>query len=196
MWLHRGGTKLLKGTRWLSRLICQYHNRSKQKIAANVFRGKETLYHMPTFEDAFSVSAILRQLCRMRAKLAARRERLNFLFRISTAAKHPQRLRFSIDDQMLLRMFPPRRTWNRFRPRNRSELTPVDVNAKTLYNAVRERSAHSIEPEWRKRLYEFVARVRERALALEPIAFEQPKIIAKQKKPGDSVYRPLTIFST
>ena len=70
----------------------------------------------------------------------------------------------------------------------------MDVNTATLFRAAKAQQPDGESPEWQKNLFAFVTDIRRRVLDAEPFKFSAPRVIAKEKKRGEHICRPLTLF--
>jgi hypothetical protein len=144
------------------------------------------------FRDTFSVESVLLQLCKERAKLARRRNDIQFLHRIDR--NQPSLPRMSGPDGEIHRMFPARREWHRFRPGKREGKSSYELNTEALYKAGRRLRVTNPEAPWVQALNERIANIRRRVLGSEAFNFESPKVLPLEKEKGSHKFRPLAIF--
>jgi hypothetical protein len=151
---------------------------------------------MNEFQNTFSESNIVRELCKARIKLAKKRHDRAFLHNIRKdhPATHdlvPKNWR-----AISLKIFPPRRQWHRFRPymSRRGSRPPLDINVETLFRATIKLKKLSPGAPWAKKLDKTVARIRKRALSKGKFKFSPPSISPIEKNPATHEYRPLVLF--
>src|SRR6266542_3951165 len=98
------------------------------------------------FKDYFSDSAIIGELCKERVKRAKRRNDALFWHRISSD-------RAKLDEDEFDGLFPPRRSWNRFRPRDRGQKGSLKINQETLKRAMLRLRNETPSATWVERLH-------------------------------------------
>jgi len=138
-------------------------------------------------ESFFSDGAIISALASYRIRMARRRNEALFLHRIT-----PRRNK--LPDHHDLNVFPPRRSWHRFRNENRSGQSGTDLNRIALERAMRKLRYREPQASWAKELKAFIQRIRERVMGETDLTFQKPHIKLAEK-PGDrNVYRPIAVF--
>ncbi|MGH9640495.1 MAG: reverse transcriptase domain-containing protein, partial [Bryobacteraceae bacterium] len=144
---------------------------------------------MKNFAEFFSEEAIIRELARERLKRADRRGKRLFYRRI---APLPERL---LDDRHEGDMlFPPRRLWGRFRPRDRRGKSAQALNLIALTRATSCLRGEMPHAAWAAQLSSTVTELRSRALGVASFEFAAPCIIPCEKDPGKNRFRPLAQF--
>jgi len=141
---------------------------------------------MRTLDDLFSEEEIIRLLIRLRIQRAKGRHDKLFLSRQSSNADSPQ------ESCELTLMFPPRRSWHRFRPRDRKSRASQDLNETALYRATIALRSSSSKQSWQITLESTVSRIKEKALSQNGHFFSTP-FVGHQKKSGIE-YRPIASF--
>ena len=143
------------------------------------------------FEQAFSEQNILRALCRLRVAAAKKRHDAHFLHNLSSAAKRP-------GPEAIDQYFPPRRAWLRLRRDERTGRPPGQIAEMELLRTVQvlRRDPRFAGSDWERRLAGLVEEVRAGALGGSGHRMAPARIVPllKERKPGASVYRPLTIY--
>ncbi|MGC3989593.1 MAG: hypothetical protein QM796_07935 [Chthoniobacteraceae bacterium] len=145
-----------------------------------------TFSMLKSFREFLSVDAIERELSKERIRVASRANEKLFWFRISTGAPSPTTSEINA-------LFPPRRLWNKFRPRRRSNLTAESSNQTALWGAVRNLRLAQPEPSWSIRLRQRAELIRNRVFE-QNFAFSSPRIIAEPKEVRKHEYRPIGQF--
>ena len=133
--------------------------------------------------------AIVRKLSDLRAKAASVEHEKLRLDAISSEDRYRQLSQQALALQQLL---PPRTDW--IRPQMRQGMTGQQKTSRSVYAAAMK-ALHL--PEYAKEyhtlnLQEFMAKVRERAVAREPFVFQPSSTIAIPKERGGSVYRAIS----
>jgi len=146
------------------------------------------------FDSCFSEESIIRQLCRDRAKRAKVRNDELFLDRIAfkrRAKGNPKSAQGSWD------IFPPRRSWHRYRPRRseRGTKSAFDLNLETIFRAVIDLRKRTPNEGWVLRLKAKVDELRSRVLQERAFTFRRPRVIPIEKDRNAHKYRPLALFS-
>jgi len=131
--------------------------------------------------DYFSDEALITALCRMRIKEADKAVKMANGFHSQPGQP------YEYDTAHFL---PPRRLWNRYRPRERSKLGSTKVSEISLKRATIQLRAGNAP--WASELNCLLLRVRQRALESENFAFTPPHLSPLLKK--GNVYRPLASF--
>jgi hypothetical protein len=150
---------------------------------------------MAAFAACFSEETIIEELCRARIKLAGKRHDAAFQHNITCTARAPHTLLPSDWGTISATIFPSRRLWHRFRPKQRQNMPAADLNQRALYTAVMVLRRQTPKPAWAQALDEVVNRIRNRVLSKRPFRFQQPTIIPLLKQPGGHVYRPLATYT-
>ncbi|HWQ57302.1 MAG TPA: hypothetical protein VN442_26700 [Bryobacteraceae bacterium] len=148
---------------------------------------------MLSFDDYFSDEALIREFCRLRAKLAKKRNDELFLHRISKDSRlsHSEGRAANSWD-----IFPPRRLWHSYRPQERGLRPSFDLNVQALSRATIELREKTPTACWVQPLERKISAVRDRALARDGFSFGRPRIAAIEKNRKKHEYRPLALFST
>jgi len=144
------------------------------------------------FADYFSDDQIIRVLCRMRVGEARRLNERLFLQRIKPDEKMNER---SAAAEALEGLFPPRRAWRKYRPRNRERLSGSDSNFAALHLTIRALRNGEPPPHWAARLNALIRAVQDKALRESPVLLSPPEVmlaLKDGKKP--SVRRPICSF--
>jgi hypothetical protein len=150
---------------------------------------------MSIFENYFSHDHIVRELCKARVSLAGRRHEALFFHDIDKTQRSAEEVPMpECWREIPIDIFPPRKVWNRYRPRHRSG-QDRDIHLETLVRAVRHLSKERPEAAWLKRLRETVGMIRGRALSDAPFAFSAPTIVPVEKGRYKETYRPVASFA-
>jgi hypothetical protein len=146
------------------------------------------------FEDYFSDENIIRQLCRVRIKLAKRRHEEQFFRNIHRDWELDSKV--SILQATVGDIFPPRRTWHRFRarPEKRQQRATQNLNVESLLRATLV-LRDSTKAQWVKNLENVVRRIQNRALDEWTFKFAKPAIRPGEKRRANHEYRPLVEFA-
>ncbi|MEK7993123.1 MAG: reverse transcriptase domain-containing protein [Planctomycetota bacterium] len=148
---------------------------------------------MRRFSEYFSEELIIRELCKARVKLAAKRNDALFLHRISKD-KPSANTKMSGAAASFLAMFPPRPQWHRFRPRKRGHRAAATLNLEALYRAVMALRRQQPQPAWARHLDQQVQRIRDRVLSKQQFKFVAPLVHAAVKNSKKHEYRPIALF--
>lgn len=146
------------------------------------------------FDDYFSEEAIIRELCRARIKLAAKRHDAQFFHNINRKTPSAANLRANDWGGIPQNIFPPRRTWHRYRPRNRGRGASA-LQVETLFRATTAQLQLVPTAVWARNLKRVLTTLRNRALAQAHFTFKEPKIILVPKDATSQIYRPLTVYA-
>ncbi len=149
---------------------------------------------MASFSEHFSEEAIIEALCRARIKLAEKRHDAAFQHNIARTARAPHTVMPTDWGTIPLDIFPGRRFWHRFRPKQRGTSPAAEVNQRALYTAVMTLRQQTPPPAWAVALAKVVARIRSRVLSKRAFRFKPPTIIPLPKEPGGHTYRPLATY--
>lgn len=150
---------------------------------------------MVAFEDYFSDISIIRELCKARVGVAEQRHEALFFHNINEKRPSAEQVPLPSSWQGIpINIFPPRKLWNRYRPKDRGG-SSRDINLETLVRAARYLSVEQADAEWAKLLHATVAMIRYRALSEEPFAFSPPTIMPEVKDRKQRTYRPLASLS-
>jgi hypothetical protein len=144
--------------------------------------------HESTFEIYFAPDRIIRELCRARVKWAERRNEALFLHNIDRSQPSAEEIPAANWGDIPTDIFPPRKSWNRYRRRSDGD------NLETLVCAVRYLSRETPEATWARHLADTVEMIRERALSQRPFVFSAPRIVPEVKDRDQRTYRPLASF--
>lgn len=140
---------------------------------------------MQRWENIFSRENVLRELCRLRLRLAARRQR---------EALEPWRVTQNSATEPVGNIFPKRGEWHRFRPEGRHGISSDKVALQTLLRATTTLSKIQPTPVWAKMLDETICRIQWRALHDPCFRFNPPKVTPVPKEPGQEICRPICKF--
>jgi hypothetical protein len=150
---------------------------------------------MAPFAAYFSEETIIEELCRARIKLAGKRHDAAFQHNIASTARAPHTILPSDWGTISAAIFPGRRLWHRFRPKQRQNMPAADLNQRALYTAVMVLRRQTPKPAWAQALDDVVKRIRRRVLSKRPFRFQRPTIIPLLKQRGGHVYRPLATYT-
>jgi hypothetical protein len=146
------------------------------------------------FVEYFSEEAIIRELCRARIKHAAKRHDAQFFNNIDVQSIRPDVLAPGDWGNIPSDIFPPRRSWHRYRPERRHGTAPFALNVETLYRAtVALRRLHPGRI-WARNLAHVVRAIQSRVLSRRGFRFKRPSIVPIRKDHGGDFYRPLAAF--
>ena len=137
---------------------------------------------MALFESYFSISTITETLVGFRLKRAKLLHDKHFFKNLGTVKE--KQLSSEING-----LFPARRSWNRFRPKQRRG---QEVDRITLLNAVEWHQKNEPLTPWLVRLREVCQRVKENALN-STFCFNSPEIVPLLK--SGSQYRAISVFT-
>lgn len=140
---------------------------------------------MHTFEEHFSEDRIIKILCSLRLKKASVVHERRFFRRIVYSGEERQPSAF-------YRMFPPRRTWNRFRPKKSGRRSNDDIGAATLARAIKWCKSNNPGAPWLVRLCEKANEIRLQATQ-GSYKFSAPSIVPLHKSNND--YRAIASFA-
>jgi hypothetical protein len=146
---------------------------------------------MVAFEQYVSSDRIIRELCRARVRLAERRHESLFYHNIDGSQKPAEEIVPPNWDEIHEDIFPSRKQWSRYRPKNRGQISDVTLN--TLLRAVHDLGRKTPNAPWAQRLSGTVSDIRERALD-NAFSFRVPKIVKEAKDQTARTYRPLASF--
>ncbi len=172
---------------------------------------------MKAFERYFTENEILRQICKIRIKLAKSKSKKHLLHLLTTNVKYNYHLnstkaptnefeQYQSDlTQFLTTILPPRKKWiklgedSRRKPKRKNEfLTSNDKNFYSLLKTIKIHKNRDIKEQWYLNLQNFINEILELSkdklyTAKTPIIF--PKLKDKLKKVGKNECRPICIFS-
>lgn len=148
---------------------------------------------MEPFENYFSEEAIIRELCKARIRVAARRHEALFFHNIDRHLPSAESVPLPRSWDVPMDIFPPRRRWHRFRPRIRTHL-PRDPNLVALESAVLELRLEEPHAPWAVELQKVVESIQRRAIGPEPFSFKSPEVVPEIKDARAKVFRPLASF--
>lgn len=149
---------------------------------------------MRSFEDHFSDEAIIQELCRARITLATTRHDAAFFHNISESATPAHEIPPRDWGKISAEIFPPRRVWHRFRPKDRTGLQSANTSYRALCRAVLELRQQTPPPEWAAKLQRVIDGMRGRVLSARPFLLKAPTVIPVRKEPKGHNYRPLAIY--
>lgn len=141
---------------------------------------------MKPFDQYFSDDLIIRMLCRLRIKVADKRNEREYVDRLAGFREQNER-------QPIDLLLPPRKKWSKFRPRFRKP--SQDTNQGSLYYATIKLRKSEPNAVWAVRLGEFITQIRHRVLESKTFTFAAPKVVGIPKKKGSHEYRALCVFS-
>jgi len=142
-------------------------------------------------------------------KVANKRNDKLFLHRISRdVPSTTQRARPSSDVPDWVSIFPPRRQWHSFRPRDRRERASPDrdpkerlprasssLNLESLLRAVLTLRRRTPQAAWVEKLNQKVVAIQDRVLSQQAFTFQAPRVHPAPKDRKKHEYRPLAVFS-
>lgn len=140
---------------------------------------------MHTFEEHFSEDRIIEILCSLRLKKASAVHDRRFFRRIVHSGEERKPSAFYA-------MFPPRRTWNRFRPKKQCRKSNADIGAATLKRAISWYKINKSEEPWLTRLRNKANEIRRHATESD-YKFCEPTIVPLHKSHND--YRAIASFT-
>lgn len=177
---------------------------------------------MKGFEDYFNENEILRQLCKIRVKIAKNRNKRhllhlltsndNYNYHIDTNKGKPNEFEdYQNQIQITLKdILPPRRQWVKIGSKSRiknkatnESLTSNDKNFYSLLKTIRKHKAAKSNEVWFLNLQKYVSKIQTNALSKQ-YRVEEPLIFPKLKKPLKKFFqdkddsnkcRPLSMFS-
>lgn len=147
---------------------------------------------MASFDEAFSTESIIRELCKARVRLAEQRHEALFYHNIDSSCRPAEEVEPVNWGEIREDIFPSRKQWSRFRPKDRDHAGDVTLN--TLLRAVRQLKQCNPNQPWVSRLDRAVSSIRTRALA-GAFSFSPPLIVKEMKDQEKQTYRPLASFS-
>src|SRR5690348_11261492 len=118
---------------------------------------RSTALSESSFEGCFSDGSVIRELCKERARKAKKRNEALFFHRIARDKRYG---RVVVDPkhgaEEIYFLFPPTKSWHRYRPQRRNGQTSVDLNSKALFHAVKALRAQTPNASWVSRLNKVV----------------------------------------
>src|ERR1041385_5283884 len=148
---------------------------------------------MMSFEEVFSEDSIIAELCKERVKIAKQRSDKLFFYRIATDDQYEDA--HTKETKRIFSLFPPRRFWHCYRPRQRGTKPSTALNFESLIAAVRMLKRHSQNEKWAQNLDKIVGKIRDRVLSESGgFSFSKPKIVPLAKEPRGHQFRPLAVF--
>jgi hypothetical protein len=172
---------------------------------------------MKAFENYFTENEILRQICKIRVKLAKSKSKKHLLHLLTSNVKYNYHLnsnkeptnefeQYQLDlTQFLSTMLPPRKKWiklgenSRRKPAKENEfLTSNDKNFYSLLKTIKVHSKRNLKEQWYINLQKLINEILELSTSQlysvkTPIIF--PKLKDKLKKGEMNECRPICIFS-
>lgn len=172
---------------------------------------------MKQFETYFTENEILRQICKIRIKMAKSKSKKHLLHLLSSNAKYNYHLNSSITPtnefeqynfeltKFLSSILPSRKKWirlgsdSRMKSKIRNEkLTSNDVNFYSLLKTIKLQEKKEIKEQWYINLCSFINEIIQESTnqnysVKTPIIF--PKLKEKLKKDGINECRPICIFN-
>lgn len=176
---------------------------------------------MKQFENYFTENEILRQICKIRVKLAKSKSKKHLLHLLTSSTRYNYHLKsnktprnefekYQHDLSLLLgTILPPRKKWiklgenSRRKPESKSEfLTSNDKNFYSLLKTIKVHSKKDVKEQWYLNLQEFINEILQLSKnqshsIKEPVIFPKLKEKLKEKLKDDEVNecRPICIFS-
>jgi len=152
---------------------------------------------MKPFKDYFTSDAIIRELCRLRIKLARKRHDALFFHTISSDQPEAEKKARAMQED-LENLFPSSRVWRKFRPKlqSRHNKDSQTINLVTLERAVRILMRKGTISPWAQNLKDRVDGIRTRALGPAVFEFSTPIIVGIVKDSKKREYRPLALYDT
>jgi hypothetical protein len=149
---------------------------------------------MVDFESCFSEEMIIRELCRLRAKKAKKRNDELFLDRIAVWQSFKHEPRSAGNGSWDI--FPPRRLWHQYRPRPKARVnaSAFDLNVESVFMAAMDLRERTPTAPWVQRLNAKVNELQARVFQPQDFSFRPPRVIAIEKNRGVHEYRPLALF--
>ena len=173
----------------------------------NHFDITSTLFFMKEFEDYYTDTAIVKMLCKHRARISHKRHKKHMIRDIS---KHSRTNKIAISSEdvdfiQIQSLFPSRRKWKKLNQIERTTLNnSIEKNARRLWKSyVVEKSLINKEgkvpEEWYNRLNNFCIDIRHKVDSVidggykikKPEIFPLPKSIKK----GKHIYRPIAKYN-
>ncbi len=172
---------------------------------------------MKQFESYFTENEILRQICKIRIKMAKSKSKKHLLHLLTSNTKYNYHLNSSKTPtnefeqynfeltQFLSTILPPRKKWVRLGSSSRmiskvrnEKLTSNDVNFYSLLKTIKSHGKRTIKEQWYINLYGFINEIIQQStnqfyFVETPLIF--PKLKDKLKKEGKNECRPICIFS-
>lgn len=140
---------------------------------------------MHHFEDYFSEANIIKALCQLRLKKAKVVHERHFFRKLVYST--PERQNTTLHE-----MFPPRRTWNRYRPRKARRDVSPDIDMETILLAIKAEKKKNVPAPWFHKLISKCDEIRSLALADTTYEFSKPRITHQHKSEND--YRAIASF--
>jgi hypothetical protein len=148
-------------------------------------------------EEYFTDRHIIKILCRLRAELAKKRHDQHFLYNLSKAAQEPGTGE-SHDDELLCKLLPRRRQWDRPQYAERKAKSSVEINALAIERTVnrKRRASNSQAEPWLLELNKFIKDVKQKALHEQSYRMAEPQIhpVKKEHNSENHEYRPIAIY--
>lgn len=153
---------------------------------------------MIAFEDYFSDDRILHYVCKCRAKIAKRRNRLQLIYNVSGNSAVLLGSQDGKDELFPKNILPPRRKWKKLdekarRKPNGQLLNSLDKTVRILKRTVRWYQTKEPDAPFLAELVQFCEKVRAYATVTNPV-FSSPEIVPSPKKRGDKVCRPIAMY--
>jgi hypothetical protein len=173
--------------------------------------------NMKQFETYFTENEILRQICKIRIKMAKSKSKKHLLHLLTSNIKYNYHLnslktptnkfeKYNFElAQFLSSILPPRKKWvrlgsaSRMKSKIRNEkLTSNDVNFYSLLKTIKLQERKEVKEQWYLNLQKFINEIiqestNENYLVKTPLIF--PKLKEKLKKEGTNECRPICIFN-
>lgn len=147
---------------------------------------------MASFGEAFSSERIIRELCKARVRLAEQRHEALFYHNIDKSRRSAAEIEPTNWGEITEDIFPSRKLWNKFRPKDRDHTSDVTLN--TLLRAVHRLRKQAKKEPWVAGMDRVVSSIRSRVLSAS-FSFRAPLIVKEVKDQQAQTYRPLSSFS-
>lgn len=186
-------------------------------MCANTLQEPLFFNLMKAFEQYFTENEILRQICKIRVKMAKSKSKKHLLHLLTSNAKYNYHLQSSkprINEfekyqaeliQLLSKILPPRKKWIKIGEKSRRKskgtnefLTSNDKNFYSLLKTIKAHKKRNSQEKWFLNLQIFVGEIRELSTqetykVKPPIIF--PKLKDDLKKSGKNECRPICMFN-
>ncbi len=186
-------------------------------MCVNTLQEPQYFYFMKTFEEHFNENDILRQICKVRVKMAKRKSKKHLLHLLTSNDQYNYHLQSSKSPnnefekyqleltQFLSTILPPRKKWislgetSRRKPKTKTEfLSSNDKNFYALLKTIKVHKKKNSEEQWFVNLKSFIKEIKQLSIdesykVKSPIIF--PKLKIKLKKTGKNECRPICMFN-
>lgn len=153
---------------------------------------------MLSFIDYFSDDRILDYVCRCRAKVAKRRNRVQLIYNVSGSTGILQGMQAQGDESLLQSILPPRRKWKKLNAQARRKpsgqpLNSLDKTVRILKLTMKWYQAKDPASPFLRKFSDFCEEVRAYATGAIPV-LPSPMIIPIAKAPGEKTCRPIAVY--